>query len=937
MKKILLLIVGFLFSAVLAGILNNKPSVIKHKTEGPSTGEDIGDYYKWEYKRLADPATGRIPENVRALELAYAATLPNDANPFNSHASSAVWQERGPWNVGGRTRSFAADVNNESILLAGTCSGGMWRSTDSGKKWTLTTPLAVEQGVCCLSQDVRPTHSNIWFYGSGEAYGASASGTGAYFDGSGVYRSKDDGQTWTLLPKTSPSLSGNGYWAAMWDVASDPSAPDSMSNVYAAALGTIYRSADTGNTWTAVLGHNPNAYSYFTDVKVSKKGVVYATLSGSGYNTVGWVDSVGQQMGIWRSTNGINYTKITPPGFPGEYNRVVIGISPLDENQVYFLVNAVNSGMPDTNFQGQVEWNQLWKYKYLSGSGDSSGGEWFNLTPNLPSTGGLFDKFNCQGSYDMVVQFLPTDTSTVFIGGTDIFRSTTGFFDASHSTHIGGYMVGASLPSIKTYPNHHPDQHVIFFSNTNPNIMYSGCDGGVFRTYNDTAANVTWSTLDSGYTTTMFYTVASDHTRPGGNVLIGGAQDNNSLFDNSGLVTNNWTKPIFGDGSFCAIADTGKVFYYSCQEGKMFKAQMDTTTGTLTAFNRIDPIGGKGYQFVNPYVIDPNDNNLMYLAGGKYMWRNNNLAGIPYADQWDSISTNWIQFPDSVDTAGATITAVAISTTPANRLYYGTDQLSIYRIDSANNGALHPKNITSTLVQASGSGVGSNVSCIAVDPNNADNLMVAYSNYGISNLIYSKDGGTTWFRVSGNLISKISLRWAAIQHLPSGDTIYWIAASTGLYATSHLSLSTTTNKTVWVQQGTSTIGNAVCDMVDVRPSDGLVAVATHAHGIFTSNITSLSNIVSVQDISKVAQDGLNVYPNPTLGISHISFNLPDERTVLIKIYDVTGKIIKEYPAAKMSSGTHIVDFNSEGEPAGIYLCTMNAGDISQTIRILVVR
>jgi len=920
MKKILFLITGFLFSALLLGILNNKQFNKKSNVTGISEGNDVGEYYKWEQRRLADPATGKIPDNIRAIELAYAATLPNDVE---GHSTSANWQERGPWNVGGRTRSFAADVKDESILLAGSCSGGMWRSTDSGKTWALKTPLAIEQGVCCVSQDIRNTHNNVWYYGSGEAFGASASATGAYFNGSGVYRSKDDGQTWSLLPKSSPGV--DGFWSAMWNVASDPSAPDSLSVVYAATLGTIYRSIDTGNTWKVVLGHNGSAYSYFTDVKVSHSGVVYATLSSTGYTT-SWVDSVGQQMGIWRSADGVNYTKITPPGFPGEYNRIVAGISPFDENQVYFLVNAVNSGMPDTNFLGQVEWNQLWKYKYISGNGDSSGGEWFNLTPNLPSTGGKFDKFNCQGSYDMVVSFLPTDTSTVFIGGTDIFRSTTGFFDATHSAHIGGYLPGASLPAIKTYVNHHPDQHVIFFSNSNPYVMYSGNDGGVFRTMNDTAANVSWTPLDHGYFTTMFYTVASDHSRSGGNVIIGGAQDNNSLFDNANVSTNIWTKPIFGDGSFCTIADTGKVFYYSSQQGKMFKTQMDTTTGTVVAFNRIDPIGGKGYQFVNPYVVDPNNNSLMYLAGGKYLWRNNNLAGIPYANQWDSISTNWVQFSDSVPTAGSTITAVAVSTVPANRVYYGTDHTNIYRVDNANTGTPTPTDITSASFP-----YGAYVSSIAVDPNNADNVIVSYSNYSLTgNLFYSTNGGTSWVKISGNLKS-LSLRWATFMHLPTGGNIYWVAASTGLYATDTL-MGTITK---WVQQGATTIGNAVCDMVDVRTSDGLVAVATHAHGIFTANITNTGE-VGIPTI-KVAGVDLSVYPNPTTGVSHVSFTLPDERNVQVRIFDVMGKLVKEYPVSKMGSGNHIIDFNNEGEPAGIYFCTVKAGDVSQTARILLVR
>lgn len=886
-----------------------------------SEGQDAADFLKWDQERLADPATGKIPDNIRAKELEYAATLPTDLGiwGYDRATSTTAWNMLGPWNVGGRTRSFAADVQNESILLAGTAAGGMWRSTDTGATWTLTTPLAIEQSVSCMAQDVRTKHSNVWYYGSGECYGTSASATGAYYLGNGLYRSLDDGKTWKVLPSTNyNSVAFSSFWQALWNVATDPSAPDSLSTVYVSSIGAVYRSSDTGNTWKTVLGGNTSAYSYYTDVQVSKTGVVYATLS-----------SDGPQKGIWRSTDGVNFTNITPANFPASYNRVVIGISPTDPNQVYFLSNNNGSGMPDTNFLGQVEWDGLWKYKYVSGTGDSAGGSWWDLTANLPSKGGLFDKYNSQTSYDMIVRFFPTDTSTVFIGGTDIFRSTTGFFDASHTAHIGGYGVGAKLPAIQVYPGHHPDQHMIFFSNTNPYRMYSSCDGGVFKTYNDTAANVNWVSLDNGYITTMFYTVAMAHDISGSKVVIGGAQDNDCLFTNSSVVTNPWTKPIFGDGSFCFIEDSAKTFYYSTQDGKMFKAQMDTTTGIVKAFNRIDPIGGKDYQFVNPYAIDPNNSNILYLAGGKYLWKNTNLSGIPYANQYDSISTNWVQFPDSVPLTGATISAVAVSTVPANRVYYGTSEKKVYRIDSANTGTPVAKDITYALFPGSGY-----VTCIAVDPLNADKIIVEFSNYGVFGLFSSSDGGKTWGSVSGNLhgTNGPSLRWITIMHPASGGTIYWVAASTGLYATDTLTGSTTT----WVQQSTNSIGNSVCNMVDVRTSDGLVAVATHTHGIYTANITNVNQVATVHNIiAPPTALQLKVYPNPASAQAYVSYNIKEEGDIVLKIYDIQGRLIKEISDNHVAVGQHIIPINGSAFSDGIYFCTLQTGDLAETTRLII--
>lgn len=254
---------------------------------------------KWEVSRLADPATGRIPDNIRQLELAFAATLPNDLQSDRSMAALTM-TNRGPWNVGGRTRAFGVDVSNENRLLAGSCSGGMWISTNGGTSWSQTNTLTQLKNATCLTQDKRPTHTNTWYYGSGEAYGASASsGSGAYYLGDGMFKSVDGGLSWSPIATTS-SGNPNGFttgWQLVWNVASDNSANDTLEEVYAAIYGGIMRSTNGGVTWTTALGGTPS--SYFTDVSISSTGVVYAALSDDG-----------GKKGIWRSHNDLSLIHI---------------------------------------------------------------------------------------------------------------------------------------------------------------------------------------------------------------------------------------------------------------------------------------------------------------------------------------------------------------------------------------------------------------------------------------------------------------------------------------------------------------------------------------------------------------------------------------------------------------------------------------------------
>ena len=886
---------------------------------------------KWEVSRLADPSTGKIPDNIRQLELAFAATLPNDLQVDSKSMSSLTMTNRGPWNVGGRTRAFGVDVSNENRLLAGSCSGGMWISTNGGTSWAQTNTLSQLKNATCLTQDKRSTHTNTWYYGSGEAYGASASsGSGAYYLGDGAFKSTDGGLTWSPLAATAGG-NPNGFstgWQLVWNMANDNSANDSIDEVYAAIYGGIMRSVNGGTTWTTVISGN----SYFTDVQVSAAGVVYATCSDDG-----------TQKGIWRSDSGTAFTNILPTGFPTAYNRIVSGINPNNENEIYFLANTPGFGKVTYNYLDSAEWNSLWKYTYVSGSGAGAGGTWQDLSMNLPNSGGMFDKWNVQGSYDMMVKVKPGSSNTVYIGGTNLYRSTSGFQDSTSTTFIGGYQQFSALPVINSYANHHPDQHGVEFLPSNADVMFSYNDGGVFKTMNDTASAVVWQSLNNGYLTTMFYTIAIDHATPGNNIIVAGAQDNGTWYTNTASPTTPWSQPRGGDGSYCAIADGQTNYYFSIQNAKMMKATLDAA-GNVTTSARIDPIGLKNPEFINPYTLDPNNNNIMYLAGGKYLWRNNDLSGITTTagGSWDSISTNWVQYIDSVPAVNSVITAVTACKTPANRVYYGTDKQKVYRVDNANVGTPTPLNITSTTAGVVFPSSGY-VSCIAVDPLDGNKVIVTYSNYGVYSIFYSEDAGTTWMKIGGNLeassVGSPSVRWASILHVADG-TVYLLATSTGLYATDTLIAggAAAGSGTVWVQQGTSSIGNSVCDMIDVRSSDGLVVVATHASGIYSTTITSVNDIVTVEDIQASTYDlTLTNYPNPVNESTTIEFVLNNKANVTLQIWDAYGRLMETLVNAKLSEGKHTIVFNKKNLKSGIYYYSLTADRKRKTNKMVIVK
>lgn len=135
---------------------------------------------EYEFTKIKSPISGGIPEDIRQKELTFALTLPtrkeiNEKRLYRGQPIATLnWQNRGPYNQGGRTRALAFDLDDENIILAGGASGGMWRSTDAGNSWSLTTKVEDLQSVTTVAQDPRTGERSTWYYGSGEYDGASA-------------------------------------------------------------------------------------------------------------------------------------------------------------------------------------------------------------------------------------------------------------------------------------------------------------------------------------------------------------------------------------------------------------------------------------------------------------------------------------------------------------------------------------------------------------------------------------------------------------------------------------------------------------------------------------------------------------------------------------------------------------------------------------------
>ena len=141
---------------------------------------------EWMYLQRANP-DGSIPD--AAVNEAIAQSKAAGKASKGSPATDQVWAELGPSNIGGRIRDVAADPTTKDVVYIATGSGGLWRSTDGGATFSTAWDHYLPQSMGAVAVD---SQGVVWA-GSGEP----DHGGGSAYYGKGIYKSTDDGATWT--------------------------------------------------------------------------------------------------------------------------------------------------------------------------------------------------------------------------------------------------------------------------------------------------------------------------------------------------------------------------------------------------------------------------------------------------------------------------------------------------------------------------------------------------------------------------------------------------------------------------------------------------------------------------------------------------------------------------------------------------------------------
>lgn len=890
------------------------------------------EYYEWLISR--DPRTGNIPEDIRLLEANWVKThIPRKSGILGSQILNNYFAA-GPTQNGGRTRALAFDIryngSTNKVVLTGGVNGGIFRSEDGGLTWSFVHPPNEIRSVTCIAQDTRAGFQDTWYAGTGEA-NATAYWPNALVFGQGLFKSTDNGKTWTKLNSTVGSTSEFAFQSNFQfnhNILVHPVSGD----VYVANHQRIYRSKDGGTTWTTVLQGTQAATNIegVTDLIVNKTGTkIFAAFSGSNpdRNIAGIWQSTNGDLGSWTriaggernqtdSVPGWRAYSISPDkGSTSGWGRIVLALS-ANQNNLYALIeNALD---PDNNSSGA----DLFRAD-LSGTNP----KWsLNFGQNLVAkANGTEDVwFDSQGGYCMEISCHPTINETVFVGGVGLYRSTNGFSTISTNYYMGGNRAG-NVSSTYDDPDQisHVDYHKIKFDPSNSNRMITASDGGIVITNDATASKVSWINGNAQYQTIQYYHVGIDPL-VGSNTFLGGAQDNNTTFRDRSTIfgnalpdSNDHYLIVGGDGGQCYLfRNTSNQPYLlaSVQEQRIYRAPL-FGSGSLT---EITPSNTSRDQFVTYYHLDEDNPNHLYFPSKDTLYRTTNSIGVS--------SSSWTRMTGVDQALTSDIFSMATTRGAYNansHLFIGTADGKIYRIkDPAGAASALVQNISPPTMVA-----GSVVKDIAVNPRNQDTLICVVSNYNVPSIFWTGNAtaaNPTWQSIEGN-INLPSVRSCEIVAKSTGVE-YYVGTTVGLFSTNTIN----STSTFWSREDGQAnnkslmMNTAIIQSLAYRWKDNTMIVGTHGNGMF---VTYIGNAVPLPTaLNNPIRDNKNfitaAYPTITNNvIQYQTGNVLNIKSIEVQIWTLSGQMVYNRTSAYSSESVNV-----SGLPAGTYILTITSND-----------
>lgn len=948
---------------------------------------------KYEYDLIKDPGTGRLPVNILAREREQAKMVMTRTGGRNGAYEENLnsYVPAGPDSIGGRTRALAIDMrydgSGNKVMLSGSVSGGIFRSTDGGNTWTRVSPENDVHVLSSIAQDPRAGNQNTWYAGGGEPVGNSASEDGALFLGHGIWKSTDNGLTWTkltLIVNDGGTVLGGGSLEGfdnVFDFVHKIIVNPANGHVYVAGHRRLVRSTDGGQSWHLVFTTiKPlGTASGQMDIAVTPSGRLFLAVNGAvrDHNLRGlWTSTTGDKnawtriaggktLGVdsvagWRG-NSYSVESVDNSTVPADTSfapkRIIMSTAPSDPNLLYIMYE---NGLSQ---EGSNPLPEVDLFKLNFGTNPVS---WTNLSPNMPDFPGQMsgvDPLETQGGFNMSLTVKPDDANAVFIGATNLYRSTSGFTNTSATSWIGGYNQDFAS-GLRIYPASHPDFHNLAFfpNNNNFNPGYKKAiaanDGGLQITTDIMKAGavqpVSWSMVKR-YQTLQYYHIALDPT-PGQLNFIGGAQDNGTQVRLEG--DNFHIRIISGDGGAAAIGkltNTQFTLYGSTQLGATYRYRegennfKEITPSNLTPFPGMSEAYG---EFVTYFKLDQENPENIYYANFNRLFRTTDATNVA-AGTWTELTGVRARINPTNPTGGTNIGIRALETsrgpyTADHVLYIGTSNGKVFRLNDPKNAPANtsPVDITPPELEAyRTAGAGVNVADIAVNPNNDNEIMLVVSNYSVTvagqqkndfNVWWTnnaKSAAPTWKKAEGNLTLPSMRSCMIIVKKEGGTSVteYYVGTSVGLYSAKNIGTTLLGGGNVeWVREGGNVLNYSVISSMDYRPADNILLLGTHGNGAYLSQLgtpdfrpnlgTGINDPIR-NDKNFIAQSSPTLVKNT---INYTVGNMYELKKIIIAVHNLNGQTLVRKEVNYVNG-----QLNIDPLPKGAYVLSITSADYTQ--------
>jgi photosystem II stability/assembly factor-like uncharacterized protein len=731
-------------------------------------------------------ADGSIPDAAvnEAIAQSKAAGKASQGSP----ATDQVWTELGPSNIGGRIRDVAADPTTKDAVFIATGSGGLWRSTDGGQTFATAWDSQLPQSMGAVAVDSKGV---VWA-GTGEV----DHGGGSAYYGNGIYKSTDDGATWTNMGLEDGDTIGQ--------IVIDPRNDD---RVFVAVMGALhdtlptrglFMTEDGGASWTRVIVPETTSTGAI-DVTINKTNpdIMLATTWDKIRDEKSRI--YGPHSYVYRSTDaGHTWANVhnaplpqseTNPGLQTPDNlvgRMGVDFSDSDPNIAY-LISSTARG----NFNGFF-------------TSTDAGATWTAVGPT--STGTLQTQSGGFAWWFGRVYVDPINPQHIFVAGVNLCESLNG---------------GATWTTSQTL---HADQHGLEFDPFTPGKVLIGNDGGFYWSIQNGAARGLW-TKTPRLPTTQFY--AMDVSVQDGSRVNAGSQDNNSLrsWATDNTVNGDWFPYVGGDGMMNRIDPTNDRKFYGCSQNGGCRGFAPGAPGN--GFNMTIPGLRKNWVAPLEFAADP---RFVFGASEFVSRMDTEPAVLPRV--WQQISPDLTDGPELPRAPGfGTITALGTTTADPNLVYAGTDSGRMW----VSHNAMAPAAADVTWQELqSPLFPGRWVTRITVDQDDPKVAWATFSGWrsgeSYPHVLMTSDGGSTWVDIVGKRVPQAPVN-DVIRH-PSKPTWLFIATDVGVFRTTNL------GKT-WIKVGANLPLVPVND-IDLPAGSQTLYAATYGRSVWTTSLADIS-------------------------------------------------------------------------------------------------